>query len=86
MKNQTGYDKMGRREYVLVSIKQTYKLLHQAIRASTMETPIFGYLNGSHTYTSLFYHFLIVVPNKHLIPPTQISHKVLKWDPLINYQ
>ena len=51
-----------------------------------METPIFGYLNGSHVYTSLIYNFLIVVPNKHSIPPTQTSHKILKWDLLINYQ
>jgi len=48
------------------------------LRASTMETSIFWYLNGSHTYTSLIYKFLIVVPNKHSIPPIQISHKVLK--------
>jgi len=51
-----------------------------------METSIFGYLNGSHTYTSLIYDFSIVVPNKHSNPPTQISCKVLKWDLLINYQ
>jgi len=56
------------------------------IRAPTIETSIFGYLNGSYTYTSLIYNFLIVVSNKHSIPSTQISHKVLKWSPLINYQ
>jgi len=66
-------------------IKNKKRLLG-SIRASTMETSIFGYLNGSHTYTSLIYDFLIVVPNKHSIPPTQISCKALKWDPLINYQ
>jgi len=36
-----------------------------------METPIFGYLNASHVYTLLIYNFLIVVYNKHLIPPTE---------------
>ena len=48
-------------------------------RASTMETPIFGYLNGSHVYTSLIYNFLIEVPNKHSISPTQYLTQ-------INYQ
>jgi len=37
-------------------------------------------------YISLIYNFLILIPNKHSITPIQISHKVLKWDPLINYQ
>jgi len=58
----------------------------RSFRASTMETSIFGYLNESHTYISLIYDFLIVVSNKHSIPPTQISCKVLKWDLLINYE
>jgi len=51
-----------------------------------MKTSIFGFLNESHVYTSLIYNFLIVVSNKQSTTPTQISHKVLKWDPLINYQ
>ena len=55
-------------------------------KASTMETLIFGYLNGFHVYTSLIYKFLKVVPNKYSIPSTQIPHKFLKRDPLINHQ
>jgi len=56
------------------------------LRASTLETPIFWFLNESHVYTSLIYNFLTVIPNKHSITSTKISHKVFKWDPLINYQ
>jgi len=50
-----------------------------ALRTSIMETSIFEYLNESYTYTPLIYtNFSIVVPSKHSISPTQISHKVLK--------
>jgi len=35
------------------------RLAKGRIRASTMETYIFGFLNGSHVYTSLIYNFLI---------------------------
>jgi len=38
------------------------------IRASTMETPIFRFLNKSHVYTSLIYNFLILVLNRNSIP------------------
>ena len=54
----------------------TFGCLNNDLIASTMETPIFEYLNGSHTYKSLIYNFLIVVFNKYSIPPTHILHKV----------
>jgi hypothetical protein len=49
------------------------------LRASTMELSIFEYLNGSHMYTSFIYNFLIIVPNKYSIPPTQHPLKNSKW-------
>jgi hypothetical protein len=48
-----------------------------------MELPILWYLNEPHIYTSQIYNFLIIVPNKYSIPPTQHLLKNFKWVPLI---
>jgi len=57
-----------------------------SVRASLIERPIFECLNESHTYILFVYNFLIVVCNKYSVILIHISHKVFKWDPLINYQ
>ena len=51
------------------------------LRAFTIETSIFGYLNVSHVYTSFIYNFFIVIPNKHSFPPTLHPTQISKMGP-----
>jgi len=53
----------------------TGKLEFEIIRPFTMETLIFGVLNGSHIDTSLFYYFLIIIPNRYSTTPMEIIYK-----------
>jgi len=41
-----------------------------------METLTFGFLNKSHMYTSVIYKFLIIVPIKNSMSPTQNLIKI----------
>ena len=60
-----------------------WKEYNQEILSITIETHahVFKYLSGSHVYISLIYNFLIVVPNKHLIPPIQNLIEISKMWP-----
>jgi hypothetical protein len=50
----------------------------KALRVSIKELLIFEYLIGFHVYISIIYNFLIIVPNKHSISPTQHFLKSFK--------
>ena len=44
-------------------------MITNVLRPSTMETLNLEVLNMSHVYTSFFYNFLLIVPNKHSVTP-----------------
>jgi hypothetical protein len=46
-----------------------------AVKLSTMENLIFGYLNGSCVYIFLIYNVLMIILNKYFITPTQ--HQII---------
>jgi hypothetical protein len=68
--------------------KFDYKLYfyydYHRLRASAMERRTFGYLIGSHVYTSFIYNFLIIVTIKHSILPTQQLFKKFLLGPTNN--